>query len=235
MPAKSDEPEVVRWRPQPCDLCRGGTSLLDFIVRRHRASGPVSRGSEDEAIEVMTARESAWLVEWVGSCPHTDEYSVTMVKLDEGSEHIVYLAPDGREVIKLTKPGIYGDTYHLADGRVCQRCCTPGDYLARLDLLEVNFGFSQRVMGVTKSGQIVSAQRFVAGEPPTQDEVDDFLLNAGMEPVKRSCWLWKKTDPDDDLEHWLGDARDDNFVKTPLGIVPIDLRMWTVRRPVGDA
>ncbi len=31
--------------------------------------------------------------------------------------------------------------------------------------------------------------------------------------MKRSCWLWKKKHPKNDVEYWIGDARDDNFVK----------------------
>jgi hypothetical protein len=167
-------------------------------------------------------------VEWVESCQHTGERSDALAKLDEGSEHLVYLAPGGTDVLKLTKPGIYGDSYHLVDDRVHQRCCTPCDYLIRLAMLQSTFGFAPRPLGLTKAGQIVSAQRFVAGEPPTQAEVDEFLLRAGFEPVKRSCWLWKKKDPNNALEYWIGDAREDNSVKTPHGIVPIDLRMWGV-------
>ena len=95
-------------------------------------------------------------------------------------------------------------------------------------MLQLTFGFAPRPVGLTKAGQIVSAQRFIEGEPPTQVEVDEFLLREGLEPVKRSCWLWKKKDPNNEVEYWIGDARDDNFVKTPHGIVPIDLRMWGV-------
>ena len=228
MPSESEEPELVRWRPWPCESCRGGASLLDFIFGRHETSSEISGGSEDEVIEEIIARERAWLVDWVESCGHTTERSDTLARLDEGSEHIVYLAPEGRVVVKLTKPGVYGDSYYLVDGRVHQRCCTPGDYLIRLAMLDLTFGFAPKPVGITKAGQIVSWQRFVEGEPPTQEEVDEFLLREGLEPVKRSCWLWKKNDPSNAVEYWIGDARDDNFVKTPHGIVPIDLRMWGV-------
>lgn len=212
MPAESEEPELVRWRPWPCESCRGGASLIDYILRRHETGGEIPGGSEDEVIEEMIAREREWVVEWVESCEHTAERSDPLARLDEGSEHIVYLAPGGKEVVKLTKPGVYGDSY----------------YLVRLAMLDDTFGFAPRAVGMTKAGQIVSRQRFVEGEPPTQEEVDEFLLREGLEPVKRSCWLWKKRDPNNELEYWIGDARDDNFVKTPHGIVPIDLRMWGV-------
>jgi hypothetical protein len=136
--------------------------------------------------------------------------------------------PGKKEVLKLTKPGIYGDSYYLENGLVCQRCCTPADYLIRLNSLQNTFGFAPVPVGITQAGQIVTRQQFIEGEPPTQQEVDDFLLEAGIVPVKQSCWLWKKPDPDAEVEYWIGDARADNFVKTPAGIVPIDLRMWGV-------
>lgn len=176
----------------------------------------------------MIARERAWMLEWVEGCSHMAERAEPFAILDEGSEHLVYLSAAGSVVLKVTKPGIYGDSYYLADGRVHQRCCTPGDYLIRLGMLDLTFGFAPSPVGVTKAGQIVSVQRFVEGEPPAQREVDDFLLLEGLQPVKRSCWLWKKTDLVNGLEYWVGDARADNFVKTPHGLVPIDLRMWGV-------
>ncbi len=91
----------------------------------------------------------------------------------------------------------------------------------------MQFGFSQTPLGVTKEGQLVSRQKFIAGDPPTQEAVDRFLENAGLLPVKQSCWLWKGVSRNG-FEPWVGDARADNFVTTPEGIVPIDLRMWQV-------
>ncbi len=157
--------------------------------------------------------------------------AISLSKLDEGSEHIVYLAPSGSEVLKLTRPGTYGDHYFLRNDRVHQQCSTPGEYFLRLQMLQDHFGFAPVACGITSEGQIVSRQKFVQGDPPTQDEVDDFLLAAAIEPVRRSCWLWKKADPESEVEYWIGDARADNFVKTSNGIVPIDLRMWGVGVP----
>jgi len=79
-------------------------------------------------------------------------------------------------------------------------------------------------LGLTQSGRIVSVQKYIAGKRPSQAEVDAFLEGSGMCDVKRKCWLWKKAYPD--FEIWIGDARDDNFVHTESGIVPIDIRMW---------
>jgi len=111
---------------------------------------------------------------------------------------------------------------------VNQRRCTPVEYLMRLDAIERTFGFSATAVGATSEGQIVTIQKFIDGDPPTQEEVDAFLLGEGITPVKQQCWLWKKYDADFELEFWIGDARADNFVKTVNGMVPIDLRMWGI-------
>ena len=77
---------------------------------------------------------------------------------------------------------------------------------------------------MTESGRIISVQKYISGNLPSQEAVDEFLLASGFSDVKRQCFLWKKTY--DAFEIWLGDARDENFVETPRGIVPIDVRMW---------
>lgn len=223
--------ESIRWRPWPCAECARGAAAVDYFVGRHQASGALPHSTPDEFVAAMIARERAWLVDWVECCPHTVEKEEVLSKLDEGSEHIVYLGADGEHVLKLTKAGVYGDYYFLQEGRVHQRCCTPGDYLLRLEMVEMTFGFAAQPIGVTPFGQIVTLQRFVSGDIPSQSEVDAFLRSAGIEPVKQSCWLWRKLDPDGQMDFWIGDARADNFVKTATGIVPIDIRMWGVSRP----
>lgn len=237
MPVESPQFDFVRCRAWPCDECSGGTSYLDLIVRRHETSGTVSEGSADEVIEKHTALERVWLREWCESCSHQPAFSALLPKLDEGSEHLVYFVdgpPHGLEdhVIKVTKPGLFGDSYYLEDGRIHQRRCTPGDYLVRMEMIRRLFGFAPIPLGVTSEGQIVSKQKFVRGEPPTQVETDAFLMESGLEPVKQDCFVWKRVDSEGRFEWWVGDARDENFVKTENGIVPIDLRMWGV--PFGE-
>jgi hypothetical protein len=233
MPAESHEcreQELVRWHPGPCAHCRGGSSLYDFLRGRGEAAGEIQGHSDNEIIEELIARERAWLAEWIALCPHQAVEEHLLTAYDEGSEHIVYLSADSSSVIKLTRRGLYGDLYYLVGERVYQRCCTPGEYLLRLALLEEHFGFGAELLGATEAGQIVTRQPFVKGDPPTEAEVTEFLTSAGVEPVKPSCWLWKKRGVNQALEYWIGDARADNFVKTPNGLVPIDVRMWLVLR-----
>jgi hypothetical protein len=129
-------------------------------------------------------------------------------------------------VWKITRPGLYGDSYYLTQGVVTQRNCSPQEYLVRLELCRTIFGTAPKAIGLSDAGQIISVDSFVPGFEPTQESVDDFLISAGLIPVKQSCWLWKREYPD--LEIWVGDARSDNFVQTSVGIVPIDLRMWSL-------
>jgi len=161
------------------------------------------------------------------SCPHTRVKTENLPLLAEGSEHSVYFNAAKVEVLKVTKSGIYGDYYELIDGRIHQFQCTPVEYLIRMLLLKKHFGFSQQTLGITDRLQIVSRQKFIVGDPPSQEVVDTFLKNAGLIPVKQRYWLWRGV-PRDGLEPWVGDARADNFVITARGIVPIDLRMWQV-------
>jgi hypothetical protein len=226
MPVESAQFDVVRWRPWPCEKCSGGVTVLDFLVGRHEADGALQGGTPDEIIDMVTARERAWLPQWAAKCPHRKEISRELAKLNEGSEHFVYFTENGENVLKLTKPGIFGVSYFLKGGRVNQRCCTPGDYLSRMYLLNLHFGFAPESIGVAESGQIVTLQKFVEGDPPSQEETDAFLWDSGLEPVKQSCFIWKRASPSEGIDYWVGDARDENFVKTSHGIVPIDLRMW---------
>ena len=91
------------------------------------------------------------------------------------------------------------------------------------------FSTAPKPIGVTESGQIVSRQKFIVGDPePPQGTVDQFLLEAGAVAVKQSCWLWKKVEKDSRWEVWIGDARSDNFILAGSEIIPIDIRIWGV-------
>ena len=141
-------------------------------------------------------------------------------RLDKGSEHLVLLDEHTSEVVKITLPGTYGDYYEIIDGRINQFDSTPTDYLLRMRWWEKLFSSAPHPIGMTETGQIVSRQRFIQGDPdPPQEEVDQFLLDAGAVAVKQSCWLWKKTDCESTIEIWIGDARSDNFVSAQDGMV----------------
>lgn len=164
----------------------------------------------------------------MGTCPHTEWEDATNRKLAEGSEHLVFLDSQNALVWKLTRPGVYGDSYYLVNEIIHQKNDSPREYLMRLRLWKTIFESAPKALGITKAGQIVSTHQFFAGVPPSQEAVDSFLHGAGLIARKQRLWLWKAIYPK--FEIWIGDARADNFVESAQGIVPIDLRLWVTRR-----
>lgn len=214
--------ETIRWRPWPCGKCRQSGSRASFLAGRIRSSAQVRPAISD--IDQTIIEEIGWLREWVNLCPHTSESSLRLPWITTGSEHFVYYNKPETEVIKVTIPNCFGESYFISDGKMSQRNCGPIEYLVRLNLCRTVFGFKTKTLGISDAGQIISTQQYVTGNPPTQDQANEFLLNNGFEPVKKQYWLWKTIG--DDVDIWIGDARSDNFVLGSSGIVPIDLRMW---------
>lgn len=138
---------------------------------------------------------------------------------------MVFFDEKNATVFKATRPTLFGESYYLdAMGRINQKNCSPLEYLNRLRIWKKLFQSAPRDLGITDQGQIVSPQKFIAGTKPAQEAVDSFLIRAGLSAVRQEFWLWKRMYPD--VEVWLGDARDENFVETEAGIVPIDIRLW---------
>ncbi len=106
-----------------------------------------------------------------------------MPKLAEGSEHEVYLRESDAVVLKLTRYQTYGESYFLVAGLVHQQKCTLAQYLVRLHLWDKLFGSAPIALGICQSGQIVSRQKYIQGDIPTQDEVDAFLEDSGLADV----------------------------------------------------
>ncbi|HEY0255800.1 MAG TPA: hypothetical protein VGC39_00040, partial [Candidatus Methylacidiphilales bacterium] len=137
---------------------------------------------------------------------------MSLPQIAEGSEHRVYLDAVNAQVFKATRPGLFGESYYLANDKIFQRNCRPLEYLARLRLWKFVFGSAPQAHGVTGSGQIVSSHKFITGELPSQAEVDSFLESAGFVPIRQKHWLWKKVyrrhrDSGPLLIIELGDAR----------------------------
>ncbi|HEV2692116.1 MAG TPA: hypothetical protein VG347_04405 [Verrucomicrobiae bacterium] len=176
----------VRWRPWPCESCRGRSTPLDFLVRCFSPGPQVPESDRNEEIDWFKKWESAQLLQWIKICPHTQWTELSLPRLAEGSEHLVLFDAKTSEVVKLTHPGIYGDYYEIIDGRITQFDCTPAEYLLRMHLWEQLFSTAPHPVGMTETGQIVSRQQFIKGEAnPPQAEVDQFLVEAGMVAVRQ--------------------------------------------------
>lgn len=212
--------EGFRFRPWPCSACTGGSTPIAHLFRGIEAGSIISKGSPEEIAESQVGS----LQSWVESCKHTQTTSLILPELSSGSEHLVYFEETSLKVVKTTRPDIFGESYFLDLGIMTQRNCSPLEYLIRLHWWKKLFRSAPEDIGITARGQIVSRQDFITGDLPTQESVDEFLIDSGLLAVRQKYWLWKKTYTD--FEIWIGDARSDNFVKTDHGVVPIDIRTW---------
>jgi hypothetical protein len=237
-PHPSDRPSI-RWRPWPCESCGGEATALGFLGRSPRpsetisevdANDPVSRNRQ---IDELKKWEACELGKWVALCSHTGWSELHLPKLAEGSEHLVLFDEDASEVVKVTRPGLYGDYYEIHEGKIVQYDNTPEEYLRRMGWWETLFSAAPEPVGVTERGQIVSRQKFIVGDEPSQVEVDRFLEEAGLTAVRQNFWIWKKIVAESPNEIWIGDARSDNFVSAKGEIIPIDIRIWGVPVPTG--
>jgi len=229
--SESASDPIIRWRPWPCESCRGETTPISHLDRSFGSSGEDPKGGRNEQIDWRKDSEADLLGKWVRGCRHTDWHEVSLPVLATGSEHLVFFDEPGGEVIKVTHAGIYGDYYEIVTGRMTQYDCTPAEYLLRMRWWEKLFSIAPNPIGLTEAGQIVSHQTYIDGDPASQKAVDEFLAEAGLIPVRQSCWLWKKVETESRMEVWIGDARSDNFISVSGEIVPIDIRVWGLPLP----
>jgi hypothetical protein len=225
----SSDDRSICWRAWPCAKCSKGATPIGFLGSG-KGSNPPSQGiGRNEQIDSEKKNQAGALIAFVSGCAHTAWEAMDLPFLAQGSEHLVLYDAAAMDVVKITLTGTYGDFYEIINGAIHQFDCAPVEYLRRLDWWEQLFTTAPKAFGITRDGAIVSRQKFIVGDAnPPQEIVNDFLRNLGAMPVRESCWLWKKTDPNASMELWIGDARSDNFVLTDLGIVPIDIRIWGV-------
>ena len=125
--------EGLRWRAWPCPECSGGFSPIGVLIRRAEAGAAILRGSPEQIAE----RQVALLQEWVGCCEHTTESVLSLPKIAEGSEHVVYLREADACVFKVTKRGTFGESYFLKNNLVHRA-------IVRLWIISFGCGFGAR-------------------------------------------------------------------------------------------
>lgn len=156
---------------------------------------------------------------------------------DQTSEHEVRLRRDDRRAVKKTLPGTFGFV-PVKDGATwVPKPATPAEYLHRLHLQNIIFEDDIRVEG----GMVDSGPSMVIGQPPdgfsfvisqpwleaadnrhqfpSEPEIHEFLSRIGFEPLFNAFYGWQSNDK----SLVILDAKPDNFIKTPVGILPIDL------------
>ncbi len=220
-----------------CDSRPGdeANSSRDFLTAASEINGggsetadrETSRISQTESLETW-ARSNARLIEsWlIDSLP---------IVSNSTSEHEVHYRESDNRAVKRTWPGVYGQIPIPNHGKLDRANATPSEYLVRQALQIAVFGSDIRLEGVSVSdkpsmvlfeppGQpsfVISQEWFEKNDAPTLDEISDRLIRDGFIQVHGSYFGWFR--PGDRVV--IVDAKTDNFVKTGVGIIPIDLQM----------
>ncbi len=180
-------------------------------------------------------RQAGCLIEWarLRGVLLTEAHFTRLKKHESATaEHEVFFRDSDNRVVKRTYPGTFGVTPE-AKGR--QQHATPLFYLHRLDLMNRVFHSDLRMEGITLGtslligaqgihASVVISQPWIrAADPrrphPSLREIGDFMKSLGFVPLVASYHGWYRgTD-----ETTVLDARPDNFIKSPVGVVPIDL------------
>ena len=153
-----------------------------------------------------------------------------------GGEHEVYHQQGSEVVHKITHRGQFGfvidqDSDNKSN-KLCLRCALPTEYLLRLGTQNLVFGDTIRVEGVHKekgkTASIVTSQIEVDLGRPTQQEVNDFMIQCGFVRVPDDMMLSQYANK----AFWYraadsiltGDTNPENFSKADdHNIVPIDV------------
>jgi hypothetical protein len=179
--------------------------------------------------------QAACLIDWARAkglvLPH--DYTVHLFRHNSSTaEHQVFYRQADNRAVKLTHPGTFGAT---PDPKGAQRAATPLFYLHRLLLMNQVFDAGLRLEGIMlgksliigvqgEQPSIATSQPWIRpADPqrphPTNAEISEFMESLGFVQITRSYYGWhRKADAVIIL-----DARPDNFISSPEGVVPIDL------------
>lgn len=173
-------------------------------------------------------RQGECLVEWATKrgfiLPDTfieglEKYEATT------TEHEVYWRRFDNRAIKCTYPGQYG----FANGpKGKKRAATPLFYLQRLDLMKEVFGSDIRLEGVgirDRRPYVITSQEIVQGPHPAEEEISDFMKSMNFTSSRDSPLHWRRQEPEDSkfASIVVSDTKIENFIKSPAGVVPIDV------------
>jgi hypothetical protein len=180
-------------------------------------------------------RQAACLTAWAQArgLVLTADYTAHLFRHNSSTaEHQVFYRESDKRAVKLTHPGTFGVT---PDPKGAQRAATPLFYLHRLMLMNRVFGAGLRLEGITLAKSLIigvtgDQPSIAISQPwirpadpqrphPTNPEIAQFMESLGLVQVTRSYYGWhRKADAITIL-----DARPDNFILSPQGVVPIDL------------
>jgi hypothetical protein len=218
---------------------RGAGNQADSSSPFFDASSEIDTGGSEAADrDASRIRQTQSLIGWAQSRSSLiDPEQIDSLPLvsNSTSEHEVHYRESDNRAVKRTWPGVYGQIPAPKNGKLDRANATPSEYLVRQGLQASVFGSDIRLEGVSFSdkpsmvlfeppGQpsfVISQEWFEKSEAPTLDEIADRLSRDGFLPVPNSYFGWFR--PSDRVV--IVDAKTDNFVKTPAGVIPLDLQM----------
>lgn len=237
--------DVSGETPNPSSIRhRGPGSLGEALARALAADSRADQGSAGLA-------EQAFLHWWlekegclISNAHWNSEYFVTNHTL----EHEVRFRDQDRRAVKRTWPGLYGFVPAWNGDTWVPRAATAAEYLHRLYLQNTVFGDDIRLEG----GMTVTGGPTIIGQPPgefslvisqpwleahenraqfpTESEIAVFMRSIGFEPIPKALYGWRSLD----RTLIVLDAKPDNLLKTPCGILPFDVLLTEVSPPPRD-
>jgi len=191
---------------------------------------------------LCTVEEAQFLQNWLARegrlIPEDDWHLLPLVE-NQTAEHEVRYRESDHRAVKRTWPGTFGLVPSRINGTWQPRPATPRAYLHRLALQ--NELFADEI--VLEAGMIGSGPSMIIGQPagglslvisqpwldaldqdaphPVEQELAPFLQKRGFEPLFGSFYGWLH----ESNRIVILDAKPDNFIATPEGILPIDLLM----------
>jgi len=195
-------------------------------------SGESLGGVEEEAILRQWAEESGCLITELDWADHR-------LISDSTSEHEVRYRIGDHRAMKRTWPGTFGFVPKKVKGKWIHQNALPSEYLHRQSLQNEIFGDSIRLEGAMVSsgsghfvlvGQPAGGLSLVISQPwldaidpeephPDDKQIASHLADRGFESLSGSFFGWRN----EDYGYVILDAKSDNFISTPKGIMPIDL------------
>lgn len=188
------------------------------------------------------------LIEWArhnGLLIAEADFEELPLVCDETGEHEVRFRDNDQRLLKKTWPGTFGMVPEWTQNGWRPASATPLEYLERFTLHNLIFQDDVRLEGAIVSEKPVSlvgavscglslviSQRWLvaadADAPhPTLDEISTFMAELGFVPLENSMFGW--------FHEQNGilalDAKPDNFIKTPDGILPFDLVLMHAGEP----
>jgi hypothetical protein len=168
------------------------------------------------------------------------EFELLPLVCDETGEHEVRFRESDQRLLKKTWPGTFGMVPEWSPEGWKPAAATPFEYLDRFLLHNDLFDDDVRLEGVIVSARpvglvgaleqgvsiLISQRWLVAADPnsphPTLFEISSYMAERGFESLPDSFFGWFR-ESDGIL---VLDAKPDNFIKTPDGILPFDLVLF---------